>query len=136
MSSWLPAALASLVFFGLWGFFTKLSVNHVDPKSALIFQTVGVLIIGLFTLSSIHFKPATDGKGFTYAVITGLTYGIGCLFYFVAASKGKIMTIVTLTSLYPVVTIVLSYLLLKEDINLRQCIGIMLAFVAIILMSN
>jgi transporter family protein len=136
MSSWLSAALAALMFFGLWGFFTKLAVNHIDSKSALIYQTLGVLIIGLITLSTINFKPATDGKGFSYALLTGLTYGIGCLFYFIAASKGKIMTVVTLTSLYPVITILLSYVLLKENINAKQCIGIMLAFVAIILMSN
>lgn len=136
MSAWLPAALASLIFFGLWGFFTKLAVNHIDSKSALIYQTLGVLIIGLLTLSTINFKPATDSKGFSYAILTGLAYGIGCLFYFVAASKGKIMTIVTLTSLYPVVTILLSFLLLKENVNLKQCVGIMLAFVAIVLMSS
>ncbi len=136
MSSWLSSALAALMFFGLWGFFTKLAVNHIDSKSALIYQTLGVLVIGLITLSTMNFKPASDSKGFSFAVLTGLTYGIGCLFYFIAASKGKIMTVVTLTSLYPVVTIVLSYLLLKEDINTRQCIGIMLAFVAIVLMSS
>jgi transporter family protein len=112
MSSWLSAALAALMFFGLWGFFTKLAVNHINSKSA------------------------TDSKGFSFAILTGLTYGVGCLFYFIAASKGKIMTVVTLTSLYPVITILLSYLLLKEDVNVRQCIGIMLAFVAIVLMSN
>lgn len=136
MSSWLSAALAALMFFGLWGFFTKLAVNHINSKSALIYQTLGVLIIGLITLSTMNFKPATDSKGFSFAILTGLTYGIGCLFYFIAASKGKIMTVVTLTSLYPVITILLSYLLLKEDVNVRQCLGIMLAFVAIVLMSN
>lgn len=136
MSAWLPAALASLLFFGLWGFFTKLAVNHIDPKSALIYQTLGVLIIGILTLSTLNFKPATDNKGFTYATLTGLAYGVGCLFYFIAASKGKIMTVVTLTSLYPVVTILLSFLLLKEDVSIRQCLGIMLAFVAIVLMSS
>ncbi len=136
MSSWLSAALAALLFFGLWGFFTKLSVNHIDSKSALIYQTLGVVIIGLITLSSMKFKPASDSKGFSFAMLTGITYGVGCLFYFIAANKGKIMTVVTLTSLYPVITILLSYLLLKEDINARQCMGIMLAFVAIVLMSN
>ena len=59
-------------------------------------------MIGVITLSLMNFKPATDSKGLVFAILTGLTYGIGCLFYFIAASKGKIMTVVTLTSLYPV----------------------------------
>ena len=136
MTSWLPAAFLALLSFGVWGFFTKLAVMHIDSKSALVFQTLGVLIIGLITLSLINFKPATDTKGITYAIITGLAYGIGCLFYFMAASKGKIITVVTLTALYPLVTILLAYLLLNEIINLKQWIGIALAIVAIILMSS
>ena len=135
MINWLPATLLSLLSFGLWGLFTKLAVNHIDSKSALVYQTVGVLIIGLITLGTMNFKPATDAKGLSYAVLTGVAYGIGCLFYFIAASKGKIITVVTLTALYPFITIVLAYFLLHETINLKQCLGIALALIAIVLMS-
>lgn len=135
MSTWLSSAFIALFSFGLWGFFTKLAVLHIDSKSALIYQTLGVMIIGLVTLSMTNFKVATDSKGMTYAVLTGLAYGTGCLFYFIAASKGKIITVVTLTALYPIVTILLAYLLLKEAVSLRQWAGILLALAAIILMS-
>lgn len=136
MTTWVLPAFFSLISFGLWGLFTKLAVVHIDSKSALVYQTAGVLIIGLITLFTMKFKPATDTKGLSYALLTGLTYGLGCLFYFVAASRGKIVTVVTLTALYPLVTILLAYLLLKEDINFKQCIGIGFAFLAIFLMSN
>lgn len=136
MINWLPASILALFSFGLWGFFTKLAVIHIDSKSALIYQSVGVAIIGLIMLSTMNFKPATDTKGLIYALLTGAAYGIGCMFYFIAASKGKIITVVTLTALYPIVTILLAYLLLKEVVNIKQGIGIALAFVAIILMSS
>ena len=136
MSAWLPAALLSLFSFGLWGFFTKLAVEHIDSKSALIYQTIGVIIIGVIALGSMNFKPATDAKGLSYAVLTGIAYGVGCLFYFLAASKGKIITVVTLTALYPLVTILFAFILLKEGINIKQCAGIILAFIAILLMST
>lgn len=135
MTSWLPAALMSLLSFGLWGLFTKLAVLHIDSKSALIFQTIGVMIIGLITLSLVQYKPATDAKGITYAILTGSAYGIGCLFYFFAASKGKIITVVTLTALYPLVTILLAFVLLKEGISAKQCLGIIMAMVALFLMA-
>jgi transporter family protein len=134
--NWLVASSAALLSFGFWGFFTKLAVLHIDSKSALVYQTLGVLIVGLFALGLVNFKPATEIKGFTYAVLTGAAYGIGCLFYLVAASKGKIITVVTLTALYPLVTIVLAYLLLKESVSAKQCAGIFLGFVAIFLMST
>lgn len=136
MTQWLPAALVALFSFGLWGFFTKLAITHIDSKSALIYQTAGVLLVGLFTLHLMHFKPATDLKGVGFGLLTGLAYGVGCLFYFIAADKGKIITVVTLTALYPLVTILLSYLLLREAVSFKQCFGIILALVAIYLMSN
>jgi transporter family protein len=134
--NWGTATFISLCSFGLWGLFTKLSVIHIDSKSALIFQTLGVMIIGVITLGLMNFKPATDAKGISYAVLTGVAYGIGCLFYFIAASKGKIITVVTLTALYPLVTIILAYWLLKEVVSIKQCAGIGLAFIAILLMST
>jgi transporter family protein len=136
MSAWLPSALLSLMSFGLWGFFTKLTVVYIDSKSALIYQTLGVLLIGVLMLCTMKFKPTTDARGFSYAILTGAAYAIGCLFYFIAASRGKIVTVVTLTSLYPLITILLAFLLLKETINLKQCVGIFLAFIAITLLST
>jgi transporter family protein len=134
--NWISAACVSLLSFGMWGFLTKLTVLHIDSKSALVYQTIGVVLIGLTMLTLINFKPATDAKGATYAILTGIAYGIGCLFYFVAASKGKIITVVTLTALYPLITIILAYLILKETVSIKQCLGIALALISIILMST
>lgn len=136
MTQWLPAALISLFSFGLWGFFTKLAIIYIDSKSALIFQTAGVLIIGLIALASLDFKPSTDIRGLSFGLLTGLAYGVGCLFYFIAADKGKITTVVTLTALYPIITIILSFFLLREGIQTKQYIGIIFALMAIFLMSN
>ena len=108
MNTWIPAALLSLFGFGLWGLFRKLAILYIDARSALIYQTIGVALIGLMTLSLVHFKPATDSRGLIAAIFTGLAYAGGSLFYFIAAEKGKIMTVVTLTALYPVITIILS----------------------------
>lgn len=135
MTSWLPATFLSLFSFGLWGLFTKLTVVHIDSRSALIYQTIGVMIIGLITLSMANFKPAADTKGLVYAVLTGTAYAVGCLFYFMAASKGKIITVVTLTALYPLITIILAFFLLKEAVTFKQWVGIILAMASILLMS-
>lgn len=136
MINWFPAALLALFSFGLWGLFTKLAVIHIDSKTALIYQALGVAVVGIIMLYNMNFKPATDTKGISWALLTGFAYGIGCLFYFIAASKGKIITVVTLTALYPLVTILLACLLLKEVIHFKQGLGIVLAFIAIMLMST
>lgn len=132
---WLPAALISLFSFGLWGFFSKLTIQHVDAKSALVYQSAGVAVIGVIAFLLLQAKPTVDAKGIGYGLLTGITYGIGCLFYFIAADKGKVTTVVTLTALYPIVTILLAYLILHEGINLKQGAGVILALAAIYLLS-
>lgn len=134
--SWVSASILALLSFGLWGLFTKLAVIHLDYKSALIYQSLGVLLVGLATLGMVEWKPMTNLKGSSYAILTGVAYGIGCLFYFIAASKGKIITVVTLTALYPLITIALAYFLLNESVSLKQVLGIVFALLAIFLMSS
>ena len=133
--NWVPASILALLSFGFWGLFTKLAVAHIDYKSALIYQTLGVLIIGIITLGLIEFKPVSNLKGSGYAILTGAAYSIGCLFYFIAASKGKIITVVTLTALYPLVTIALAYFLLSESVSVKQLAGIVFGLIGIFLMS-
>jgi transporter family protein len=135
MQMWLPAALMALMSFGLWGLFSKIAITYIDTKSALVFQTAGVLIVGLITLSMLNFKPATEIKGVGFGLLTGIAYGVGCLFYLTAADKGKLTTVVTLTALYPIVTITLSYFILQETVSIKQCIGILLALTSIFLMA-
>ncbi len=139
MTEWLPSALLALFSFGLWGLFSKLALGYIDAKSALVFQTLGVVVITVFTLYFFNFKSATNLgnlKGVGFGILTGIAYGIGCWFYLIAADKGKLVTVVTLTALYPLVTIFLSYLLLRENMNIKQCFGIALALVSIYLMSQ
>ena len=135
MANWLPFSIFALFSFGLWGLFTKLAVEYIDFNSALVYQTLGVIVVGFISLSLVKFKPEVSVKGFSFALLTGVTYALGCLFYFLAASKGKIVTVVTLTALYPLVTIIIAYFLLKEPLSLQQICGIGLALIAILLMS-
>ncbi len=134
-SYWLPATILSLTCFGLWGFFCKLAVEHIEAKSALFFQSVGFAIVGLIALAILQFKLEMQPKGILFAVLAGMATGFGGLFFFIAANKNKVTTVVTMTALYPLITIFLAYAVLHEVINLKQSIGIALALIAIYLMA-
>ena len=136
MNTWLFPALTALINFGLWGFFAKCTVNHIDSKSAFFYQTLGAALIGLIGLCLFGLKPALDARGISYGLLTGATYSLGCLFFFFAVNRGSITTIVTLTALYPLVTILLSYFILHEAISLRQFLGITFAVVAMYLFAG
>ena len=136
MSVWLMAMFASLISFGLWGLFAKMSVLHIDSKSALVYQAFGFLFVGLMTLAMIGFKLPAQIKGSSFGFLSGVASGLGCLCFLIAADKGKIITVVTLTALYPLITVLLSLLVLNEYINIKQCMGIVFALVAIYFMTS
>jgi transporter family protein len=136
MSSWLPPAMLAMLCFGLWGFFPKLAVVYLDPRSALIYQTMGGLLVGLLVLVSLKFAPAFHPRGVLFAVLTGMAGVAGTLCFFAAAERGRISLVVSLTALYPLITIVLAGLFLKEPLTVKHLAGMICAILAILLLST
>ena len=65
--------------------------------------------------------------GILSALLTGITDGLGTLFYYGATSKGPISIVVSLTALYPLITILLAIIFLYETLVLKQVIGLCFA---------
>ena len=128
--------ILTLLTWGLWGFLPKLATIYFEPKSVLIFQSVGSIIVTLLVLVSVNFRPETHLMGVTFAVLAGLTGSIGAFFFLQAMTQLKASVVVTVTALYPIVTIILSALVLKETVTLKQSIGMVLALLAIILFTT
>jgi transporter family protein len=135
LSSWLIAALGALLVWGLWGFLPKLASRDLDPKSILIYETIGAILVGLAVLAWVGFKPQIHSKGIALSVATGAAGFLGSLLFLYAISRGKVSIVVTLTALYPLIVIALSYFFLDEAITLKQTFGIVFALIALVLLS-
>lgn len=133
--AWLIFTIITIVLWGFWGFFPKLATGYIDPKSALFWEAVGSVFVGVVMFFILRFHPETNLRGAFFAGITGIFGLLGALTFFFALSKGKASIIVTLTALYPVFVILLSYFLLHETLNIKQIFGIVLAFVAMALLA-
>jgi bacterial/archaeal transporter family protein len=120
----------TLLAWGLWGFFSKLASNHTRPRQTLLFQAVGVMAFALLVLCFERFHVDWSPAGFGWSSAAGLINFVGFLTFFAAVEKGKVSTVITLSSLYPVITIFLSVALLHERISRREGIGIVLALAA------
>jgi len=132
---WFMFAVFSLLFWGMWGLFQKLATAHMSPRNVYIFTIPGILLIVFFTLLSMNFRLEMNRTGITYAIFAGLTGSVGGLFFVYAVSRGKASIVITFTALYPLVTILLSSVILKEEITLKQGIGIILALISMALLS-
>jgi transporter family protein len=53
-----------------------------------------------------------------------------------AASRGKIGVVVSITALYPLITILLAFFFLKEPLTFKQLLGMFFSLVAILLFTT
>ncbi len=130
------SALVTLMTWGVWGLFSKLASTYSRPRQTLLFQVVGVMAVGLVVLSMERFHIEWSPQGFAWSAAAGFVNFIGFLFFFAAVEKGKVSTVIALSSLYPVVTIVLSVLFLQEKISAREGFGIVCALLAGFLLAG
>ena len=136
IGEWLIYALISSVLYGVWGFCSKLATNYINPKTALVYEAIGFSVLVFFVLKGEKFTLNSDIRGVIYATLVGVTSAVASLFLFLALSKGNVSVIVPITALYPIVTIIMAYFILKEPITFRQIIGLMLALVAVVLCAD
>jgi transporter family protein len=83
-----------------------------------------------------RFRIEWSAPGFCWAAAGGFCAFVGFLTFFAALEEGKASTVITLSALYPLVTIVLSILFLHEKLSMRQGLGIAFAMVASVLLAG
>jgi len=136
MKQWLLPTFGAFVLWGLWSFIPKITTKYISPKSAILFEALGGIIIATIVLFSLKFKPDIHPKGVLLALTTGILGFLGALLYLYAASEGPISLVAVLSALYPVIAIVLAMIFLKEPISLKQALGIVLALGSMILIAT
>lgn len=78
-----------------------------------------------------------DPKGSLLAIVAGAANFLGILCYLKAVSKsGEVSMVSTITALYPIVVILLAFLLLQESLTWKQGIGVGFGLAAIALFAS
>ncbi len=134
--AWLFFALIALVFFGISGITQKLSTNRISSELSFVWFAYAMATISLVLLLVVpmhwHVRPLI----FWLAVGGGTLNGLGALTSFTALeSGGKASIVISLISLYPLMTVGFAVIFLHERLTLTQLAGVMLAIVAAILLS-
>lgn len=140
MPKWLLFSLMALVLWGGWGFASRKLGDALSGEQTLVVSTFAMLpIIGVLALR----RPLTptlspDGRegialrGAGIAVAAGLVGGFGNLAFYRLLNAGeRAATVVPLTAMYPLVTVILAVIILRERLSAAQVGGILLAAAAI-----
>ena len=123
----------------LWGPYTmvsKLGSREIPAATMQFLFTLGSLPVALLLLATRHFKLEKDVRGISHATVTGILSGIGGMGLFAAyGSGGNTAVVTTASSLYPMVTVVLAVLILRERLTWVQVLGLGFATAAFVLFS-
>ena len=137
MRPWLLWTLLAVFCWGIWAVLGKLIGESLSPAMMQAFSTLGLLPVILALGLSRRLRAAGGRhRGALFALCAGGLTCLGNVAYYGILSRGaKAAVVVPLTALYPVVTILLAVLLLKERLNMIQSAGILLSLCAIYLLN-
>lgn len=132
---WLRYALLCIFWWGVFGFLAKLGSDRTSPAQMQILFTIGMLPLVAAAVWSAGMKVETERLGVFYGVLIGVLAGMGGVAYFAAMENGKASLVGPVTSLFPLLTVVLAVTFLKERMNRIQVAGIILGLIAIAILS-
>jgi drug/metabolite transporter (DMT)-like permease len=133
---WLIFALITTVFWGVWGAFIEVTEQAGFPATlGYVVWSLTMIPPALVGLKIINWKIEYDKKSIMLGAAIGFLGAGGQLILFHGLGIGPAYIIFPIIALSPVVTVLLSIIILKERTQLKGWIGIALALIAIPLLS-
>ena len=134
---WVAFAFASAFFAGLTAILAKIGIKHTDSNVATALRTIVVLIFSWLMVlmvgsgSSIKY---VDAKTWIFLILSGLATGASWLCYFRALQLGDINKVVPIDKSSTVLTILLAFIFLGEELTWAKIIAVVLIAIGTYLM--
>jgi drug/metabolite transporter (DMT)-like permease len=137
MPRWFLYSLVTMLFWGGWGVVSKPISTSLSPWQVQSLSTIGLLPVLAVMVSTRRLGSGSNlRRGFAQAFAAGMISSAGNIACYQAlAIGGKAAAVIPLTSLYPLVTIILAMVALGERLNLVQWAGIGVSFAALYFFS-
>ena len=127
--SWLLFAFLSAVFASLTSIFGKIGVEQVESNLGTAIRTIVVLVMAwlmVFLTGEQKDIKNIDKKSGCFLFLSGITTGLSWLCYYRALQDGPASIVVPVDKLSIVVTVLFSSLILKETLNCKAAVGLLL----------
>ena len=126
---WLLYALLSAVFAAGTSILAKIGIEGVNSNLATAIRTVVVVVMawGMVFLTNAQGGIAQIGrKSWIFLILSGLATGASWLCYYRALQLGEVSKVVPIDKLSGVITLVLGFVILHEQFNIKSLIGCIL----------
>ena len=123
---WFVFAILSAIFAALTSILAKIGIEGVNSNLATAVRTIVVVLMAwfmVFITGNQNGIVDISKKSWIFLILSGLATGASWLCYYKALQLGEASKVVSIDKLSIVVTIVLAFIFLGEQITLKTLIG-------------
>ena len=134
---WLILALLSSVFAALTSILAKAGIEGVNSNLATAIRTGVVLIMSwgmVFLTNAQQGLGQISRKSWLFLILSGLATGASWLCYYKALQAGEASKVVPIDKLSVVITLILAFVFLHEQVTTKSIIGCVLIGAGTLLM--
>lgn len=134
---WFVCALLSAVFAALTSILAKIGIDGVNSNLATAIRTMVVVVMawGMVFLTNAQKGLAEIGRrSWLFLILSGVATGASWLCYYRALQLGQASKVVPVDKLSVVITLILAFVFLHEEFNMKSLIGCVLIGAGTLLM--
>ena len=123
---WFVFAILSAIFAALTSILAKIGIGGVNSNLATAIRTIVVVLMAwfmVFITGNQNGIVDISKKSWIFLILSGLATGASWLCYYKALQLGEASKVVPIDKLSIVITIILAFIFLGEQITLKTLIG-------------
>ncbi|MBQ0028177.1 MAG: EamA family transporter [Lachnospiraceae bacterium] len=126
---WMIFAILSAVFAALTSILAKIGIEGVNSNLATAIRTIVVVAMAWGMVFLTHAQSGISEiskKSWIFLILSGLATGASWLCYYKALQMGEASKVVPIDKLSVVITLILAFVFLHEEFNIKSVIGCVL----------
>jgi len=132
--NWRLLIVIYILLAGVWGTLVKVASDRLNPLTiSFVVSSSAWLTVAAVALPRLDFQNKT---GVWVAAVCGLMGGFLVIIFYTVLKQAPASVVIPVSTLYILVTVVLSYLFLGEALTIKQLAGIVLGLVSIYLLTS
>jgi transporter family protein len=133
-AGWLVPTLAYVVMVGLLGVTTKLALEDLRWPELVLWTAISYAVIAAGLIAAGR-SSLDRNRGAAFAALSGSLAACALIMLFLALDAGEVSRVVPITSAYPVVTLVLAAVILRERITATRVGATVLVVAGVVMLS-
>jgi len=135
---WMLFAILSAVFAALTSILAKIGIEGVNSNLATAIRTVVVVVMAWGMVFLTHAQSGLSQiskKSWIFLILSGLATGASWLCYYRAIQTGDVSKVVPIDKMSVVITIILAFIFLHEQLTAKSLIGCALITAGTLIMA-